>query len=185
MNIEDTVEVEETLDTQEEEVEEQEEEVEEQEEEVEEQEEDVEDDTDWKAEAEKQKQLAENQKKRAEKAEKKSKTPAPSNDSGMSALDIIAISKADVAEEDLDEVLDYAKYKGISIAEALKSNVVKATLTDNAEHRKSAEAVSTGSTRRGSSQVSDERLLENASNGNLPSSDADMNRLAKLKIGRK
>lgn len=175
MEDETQVEVEETLEAPEEEVET--EEVHEDEEEVEE--------IDWKAEFEKQKQLTDNQKKRAEKAEKKAKTAPASNDSGMSAQDLLALSKADVAEEDLDEVLDYAKYKGISIAEALKSSVVQATLTTNAEHRKSAEAVSTGSTRRGSSQVSDERLLTDASSGKLPSSDADMARLVKLKMQSK
>ena len=141
---------------------------------------------DVKAKLEKANELADNYKTRAEKAEKKAKAkPAASNDSGLSAQDLLALSKADIENEDLDDVLDYAKYKGVSISEALQTTVMKATLSDKAELRKSAEATATGSTRRGSAQVSDERLLADASAGNLPSSDADMNRLAKLKITNK
>jgi hypothetical protein len=138
---------------------------------------------DWKAEAEKQKQIAENQKIRAEKAEKKAKEKPEQVDT-LSAVDLIAVSKAGIEPEDIEEVIDYAKFKGVPIHEALKSSVVRATLAEKAELRKSAEATNTGSARRASSVVSDEQLVENARQGSLPESDADLRRLTQLRLNR-
>lgn len=142
---------------------------------------------DWKAEAEKAKELANNYKIRAEKAERKAKeapatTEAPAN---LSTADIIALSKANIDAEDVDEVLEYAKYKGISVAEALRSTVIKATLAEKDEHRKSALAVSTGTGRRADTQISDERLLADARKGIMPSSEEDIARLTRLRFSKK
>jgi len=138
---------------------------------------------DYKSLYEKEKEIAENQKKRAEKAEAKAKESRevvrPSNE--LSAVDILAVSKAGIEPEDLSEVLEYAKFKGIPVHEALKSSVVKATLAERQELRKSAEATNTGTARRGSSQVSDERLIENARKGVMPESDEDLKRLVGLR----
>jgi hypothetical protein len=100
----------------------------------------------------------------------------------LSTLDIIALSKADIADEDIDEVLEYAKYKGISVKEALGASILKATLSEKNEERKSAQAVNTGATRRGSSQVSDDRLMADARKGVMPEKEEDMARLAILRI---
>lgn len=147
-----------------------------------------EDEFDWKAEALKQKQIAENQRIRAEKAEKKPEREvskvAPKKQSDLSAVDIIAISKANIEAEDVEEVVDYAKYKGISIVEALKSNVIKATLTQKEELRKTAQATSTGTSRRGSASITDGQLIANAEKGIMPESDADYDRLAELRLKR-
>lgn len=147
-----------------------------------------EDEFDWKAEALKQKQIAENQRIRAEKAEKKDKPEvskvAPKKQSELSAVDIIAISKANIEAEDVEDVLDYAKYKGISIAEALKSSVVKATLSQKEELRKTAQATSTGTSRRGTASITDAQLIANAEKGIMPESDADYDRLAELRLKR-
>jgi len=151
-------------------------------EEVEEVEETEEDPTDWKAEAAKQKTLAENQRIRAEKAEKKAKTTKPESSTSLTTTDILALSRAQIDDSDLDEVLDYAKYKGISVKEALNSIVFKATLFQKAEERNSAQAVNTGATRRGSSIVSDERLLSDARKNIMPEKDSDLERLAILRI---
>lgn len=147
-----------------------------------------EDEIDWKAEALKQKQIAENQRIRAEKAEKRDKPEvskvAPKKQSDLSAVDIIAISKANIEAEDVEDVLDYAKYKGISIAEALKSSVVKATLSQKEELRKTAQATSTGTSRRGTASITDAQLIANAEKGIMPESDADYDRLAELRLKR-
>jgi len=144
--------------------------------------EDPEEETDWKAEAEKQKTLAENQRIRAEKAEKKAKTTKPESSTTLTTTDILALSRAQIDDTDLDEVLDYAKYKGISVKEALNSTVLKATLSQKAEERNSAQAVNTGATRRGSSTISDERLLSDARKNIMPEKDSDLERLAILRI---
>lgn len=141
-----------------------------------------------KSRLEKAEELAQNYKIRAEKAEKRGKEgvkPEVPRSSDLSTTDIIAISKANIEAEDVSEVLEYAKYKGISVVEALKSPVIKATLSEKEEIRKSAIATNTGSTRRGTSSVSDESLIANAKKGILPDSDADMTRLVRLQRASK
>lgn len=137
-------------------------------------------------EAEKAKELAENYKIRAEKAEKASKkgnsegekTPKNERNEEMSSRDIIALTKANIADEDIDVVLDYAKFKKISVVEALKSSVVKATLAENEEHRKTAAATNTGTGRRGVQQKSEGSLLSEFKSGKVPETDDEMERLA-------
>lgn len=86
-----------------------------------------------------------------------------------SVRDYIALSKAGIEEdEDIDEVMAYAKIKGISVREALKSSVVKAIIADKSEFRKTAEVSNTSNARRGNSKVSDEALLANLGKGNIP-----------------
>jgi hypothetical protein len=118
--------------------------------------------------------------KKGEKPKKESKTS-----SELSTLDIIALSKANIEDEDIDEVLEYASYKKIPVREALKSSILKSTLAEKAEMRKSAQAVNTGSTRRSSSSVSDDRLLADARKGIMPESEEDIARLTRLKLQKK
>lgn len=153
--------------------------------EVEEEEtEEEEDTTDWKAVATEEKAKREKAEQTIIKAKQKPKTESTSN--GLSTLDIIALTRANIADEDIDEVLDWANHKKISVAEALKSTVIKATISERAEERKSAQAVhSGGGTRRAGNVVSDERLLADATKGIMPDSEADIAKLARLKFLRK
>jgi len=100
---------------------------------------------------------------------------------------MLALQKADIeTEEDLDEVVRWADYNKISVSEALKSNILKATLAEKAEERKSAMAVNTGTGRRSSGAVSDERLLADAKKGIMPSTDEGLMQLIKAQsAGRK
>lgn len=153
--------------------------------EVEAAEEETEEEVDWKAKAEKAEELANNYKARAEKAEKKAKSvKAEAPTSSLSTVDILALSKANIEPEDIDEVLEWANFKKISVVEALNSSVLKATLAEKSEQRKSAQAVNTGATRRGTSSVSDDRLLADAEKGIMPDSEADIARLARLRFKR-
>jgi len=145
---------------------------------------------DYKAEFEKAKQIAENQRIRAEKAESKLKNPDTTKraetfkQDGLSPFDLIAVAKLDLNEEQLKEAMDYAKYKKISISEALKTPQIKATIALISENEKVAQASATGNGRRGSVQISDDLLLANASKGIMPDSDADLQRLVNLKRRR-
>lgn len=136
-------------------------------------------------------ELANNYKVRAEKAEKKAKMTGketePSEKKDLSSKDIIALMNAKVSEDDLDEVVDYAKFKKIGIAEALKTSTVKTLLAEKAEQRNVANATNTGTSRRGSAKLSEEALIENSKKGNIPDSDSDIERLMKAKLfeGRK
>ena len=142
-------------------------------------EEETTEEVDWEHEAKKWKGIAQRNLTKTEKAvEAKTDTPA------LSAKDILAVSKAGIEPEDLDEVIEYASFKKIPLHEALKSTVIKATLAEKNEQRKSADATNTGSARRGSSVITDEQLLADAKKGNLPDSDADLARLVKLRRGK-
>ncbi len=99
----------------------------------------------------------------------------------LSQKDILAVAKADIHEDDLDEVLEYARFKKIPVSEALKSDVIKTTLATKAEQRNIAENTHTGNARRSSAKVSDEVLLNNASSGKVPESEDEINRLIELK----
>ncbi len=134
-------------------------------------------------------EIAVNQRIRAEKAEaqikEKKEVITPKTDNSLSQTDLIAILKADVAEEDIQEVTDYAKLKNISVVEALKSSVVKTILSEKKEERTTANATSTGNTRKGSSKSTSSQLLENARKGNLPDSDEDLEALIRARKGQK
>lgn len=84
--------------------------------------------------------------------------PEVLNNLGMSLKDIRALQ--DVHDDDVDEVTEFAKFKGISIAEAKKLPVIQNLLKDNAEKRASAQAANTGPSKRGTAKVSQEALLE-------------------------
>ncbi len=81
---------------------------------------------------------------RAEVAEAELKKFKPNEtkkeDSGFTIKDTLALGKANIHEDDIEEVLEYAKFKGISVADALKNPVVTATLSNKEELRKTANA---------------------------------------------
>lgn len=125
---------------------------------------------------EKAEEIANNQRIRAEKAERKGEVaPKPFNQSSkqpeLSTKDLYALMDAKVPQEDVDDVVEYAKFAKIPVTEALKNNVVKTILRDKAEMRNVAEATNTGASRRTSGKVSDETILSKASKGELPESD--------------
>lgn len=144
-------------------------------------------DTVSKSEYEKALELANNYKIRAEKAERRAKEikDAPATQPAeLTQSDLIALIRADVPEEDIAEVVDFAKLKNIPVREALKSNVVKAILDDRKETRTTAEATSTQTARRAPSKATDDTLLANAAKGLLPDSDADLQRLVAARMKR-
>lgn len=137
-------------------------------------------------------ELAQNYKIRAEKAErlaKAVKTSEPQKQTPtageLGTKDLYALMEAKVPQDDIDEVTEYARFKGISVAEALKSNVVKTMLSDKAEMRNTAQASNVGTARRGSAKVSDEVLLSKASKGELPDNEEDMMRVIRARKGYK
>lgn len=110
------------------------------------------------------------QKIRAEKAERqlKSQPKIQSEAKDLTSKDTIAIIQAGIHQDDIDDVVDYAKFKNMSVSDALKSSVIKATLSQKAEFRTTAEATNTGKTRSGSAKLSGEALLQKARTGEMP-----------------
>jgi hypothetical protein len=156
--------------------------------------EETEDGIDYKTLYEKEKERAENQKIRAEKAEKAEKAAKakpevaskPSPTAGdLTSTDLYALMEAKVPQEDIEEVREYATLKKISVAEALKSSIVKSILSDKAEQRQSALAANVGPSKRSSGKIPDEMLLKNAAEGKLPDNDADLDRLIRARKGYK
>jgi len=140
-----------------------------------------------KSEAElKAEEIARNQRIRAEKAEKELKAlkaQAPKVEIPKE-LDISwkeARLLQDVPDDDVEDVIGFAKFKGITIAEAKKSPVVQSLLKTRAEERASAQAANTSS-KRGSRKDTSEGLLENFSKNILPQTDEDFRKLAEAQI---
>lgn len=141
----------------------------------------------------KYKELAHNYKIRAEKAEGKGKDgkeepkkaiPNKSNakPEDISTKDMYALIKADVPEEDFERVGNYAKLNKISIADALKDEDLQLILKRQSEKRRTARAANMGERRSGNQRVSDQKLLEEASKGNVPDNEDDIERLAKARF---
>lgn len=129
-------------------------------------------------------EIARNQRIRAEKAERELKAlkAAPkeeksSTGENLSLKDIRALQ--DVADEDVEEVTDFAKFKGITVAEAKKHPVMVSLLRTKAEERASQEAMSTS--KKGVKKVSDEVLLDRVKSGDNMS-DEEMRLAAQAQL---
>lgn len=142
------------------------------------------------AKAVKAEEIAKNQKIRAEKAEQEAKeaktaggvNPPEVRDT-LSIKDIRALQ--DVPEEDIDEVIEFSKYKKISITEAKNHPAVQSLLKTRLEERKTAYATNTGGSKRSVSKNTDADLLERVSAGQLPESDDDIKRLAEARLAKR
>lgn len=162
-NKDDEKEIEETEDTQEQDLEK----------ELEKEGEEEDDDNDedsvdfWKKKAATAEAQKDHWRKKAQGATETKKETEASKDS-LSSLDILALSRSNVHDEDIEDVVEYAKFKKISVAEALKSNTVKAVIAEKSEYRKTAEVTTTGAAKKTQSKVSDQALSENLSKGVVP-----------------
>lgn len=141
--------------------------------------------------AAKAEELAKNQKIRAEKAELEAKKNKPvgadltpqKKESDYSLQDIRALS--DVHDEDVAEVVEFAKFKGISITEAKKHPVISALIETNKEFRATEAAKNSGKGKQGTSRTTDAELVEQAASGNLPDDDEGITRLAEARQAEK
>lgn len=124
-------------------------------------------------------ELAKNYKTRAEKAEAEAKkqkqptgeeTPKNAQQGDLSSKDLFALMKSNVHEDDIEEVVEYAKFKKITVAEALKTPLMQSTLKDNDEKRKTADATNTNSVRSSKKTVSAQQILKDARDGKIPDS---------------
>jgi len=101
----------------------------------------------------------------------------------MSLKDIRAL--ADVHDEDVDDILDFAKWKNISIVEAKKAPAMIAILKAKEEERRTAQAANAGGGRRGTSQVTDDKVLQDFATGRISEDDADIERLAEARFNQR
>lgn len=133
-----------------------------------------------KARLAKAEELAENYKKRAEKAERnKPKVETK----GLADKDVIFLAKADIHQDDVDEVVSYAQKMGVSVAEAHK--FYTPILKERAEFRQTAAATQTRGGR-GSKPTTGEDLLSKAEKtGEIPNTDEGMAALVQARMARR
>lgn len=112
---------------------------------------------------------------------KKAKDQAKEATDGLTSRDTLSLGRANIADEDVDEVIDFAKFKKISVAEALKHPSLKAILTDRVEVRRTAAATQTRGGQRGAAQTSPDVLLHKARTGELPKEE-DIDKLVEAEM---
>lgn len=100
--------------------------------------------------------------------DKKDSPKKESNSSELSTKDAITLMRADVHEEDIDEVVNYAKYRNISISEALKDSTMQTIIANRKEERDTAAATSVRKGKPTGAQKTDAQVLEEARTGNIP-----------------
>ena len=139
-------------------------------------------------------ELANNYKIRAEKAEalakqlkpqpvKKEESETPKiSETVFSPKDYLALSQNNVSADDFDEVQDYANFKKISIAEALKSPYVLDSLKRKTEERATAAATNVGGGKKVASKNTPEAILERAESGQLPEDEEGIKALSEARL---
>ncbi len=101
----------------------------------------------------------------------------------LSTMDILALRDVET-EEDLKEIEDYAKFKGISRAEAKKSTYIQSVLKTNKEYRATAQAASTNTSKR-TSKESTESLVSDFHSGKVPETQEDIDKLVEAEFALK
>ncbi len=114
-----------------------------------------------------------------ERAKKNPKEPSQD----LSSKDILYLAKVDVHEDDMDEVLDWAKFKKIGVKEAYES--LKGVLDVKAEQRKTANASQTNAGQRGGNKVTGTQILDGVRAGRFPEDDAGIAALVAAEMAQK
>jgi len=119
-------------------------------------------------------------------AQTKNDAPEDSTAKGdLSSKDLLSVMRANVHDDDLDEVIEFAKFKGISVSEAMNNDVVKTILSNNVEFRKTANTANTANARKGAQKVSGDTLKANLSKGEVPSTPEESEALYWARRGGK
>lgn len=143
---------------------------------------------DLKARAAKLEELEEKNKKlfeRAKKAEAAAKQVPSKDEDTLSNKDLLALAKANISDDDMDEVIEFAKFKKLSVSEALKHATMRTILDERASERKTAATTLVRGGARGSAKVSGEEILSKAERtGEVPDSDEAMTELFKARRAR-
>jgi hypothetical protein len=137
-----------------------------------------------KAKADKADELEKKNRQLYERLKKKEEAPLESS-SNLSARDILAIKEANITSEDLAEVEEFARYKKLTLAEALKSPTLKNILKDAAEERRTARATEVKSPR-GIAKTSGEDILRKAEReGEVPETQDGLRALVEARMARR
>lgn len=108
----------------------------------------------------------------------KRKVEADTSVPALTPQDVLVLTKANVHEDDLETVMEYAAFKKITLSAALKDSTLKTILNGNEEVRKTAEATITRGGPRGTADVTGESLLQKAEQtGEVPTDTVGMNKI--------
>lgn len=115
--------------------------------------------------------------------------PTEIDTSTLSTSEILALGRAELPDEDVEEVIDFAKLKKIKVTDALKDPMMAGYLADKAEKRRSAEAANTGSPRGASAETGEALLKKAEATGEVPTDTEGLQSLfmarQRRKLGKK
>lgn len=103
----------------------------------------------------------------------------------ITVKDGIVLASAGVHPEDIDEIVSHAKFKGISVAEALKTNYIKTYVSEQSEFRKTAATTQTKGGQRGASKSSPDAVIAKAERGEEVDPETLAQARMNLKLGQK
>lgn len=106
------------------------------------------------------------------------------NNPTLSPKDSVLLAKS-VDADDIDEVLDYANYRKISVADALKDTTLVSILKERQETRRTAQATQINSANRTSQRDTAESMLQAATQNQVPADDDGIQALAAARIAEK
>lgn len=138
-------------------------------------------------------EIAKNQRIRAEKAEAElkalKKPSAKENETNKVVVsnedELYALIEAKVPKEDVKDVREAAKILGVTVVEALNNQIVKNILSQKAEERNSAQVANIGVNKRSINKDTDERLIEDFKQGKVSDKDEDIERLVKAQLAQR
>ncbi len=108
----------------------------------------------------------------------------PKQEVSLSPKDSVMLAKS-VDAEDIDEVLEFATYKKLSVTDALNSPTLKTILKERQEERQTAQATRINAPSRTSPRDNAESLLQAASQGQVPTEDSSIEALAAARLESK
>lgn len=91
-----------------------------------------------------------------------------SQEKDMSSMDLFALMKANVHEDDVETIAAFSKIKNVTVSEVLKDADMQAVLKARADRRKVADATNTAAARPAHKKVSSTELVARASSGEIP-----------------
>jgi len=104
----------------------------------------------------------------------------------LSAKDFLALNEKGITSQDFDEVMDYAKYRNVSISEALEDKTLQSILQTKKEERKTAEATHTQGGARGATKNDGASLLHKfRDTGEFPDDPDDLKKMFQAEIDEK
>lgn len=106
------------------------------------------------------------------------------NSGDLSQKDLIALMKSNINEDDIEEVVEYSKLKGISVTDALKSNLIKNLINEKEEQRRVANATNTGGSKKKQLEKDVNDLVSDSKKGILPDREEDLERLILNRLGK-